>query len=286
MRLLAAALLLSTSALAQVPKEQLAKPPADARHFVILSTGGKHGDSYMWTAPDGTRMGRESLLLRGQVWETDVSGRAGADGMPAKLEVRGVSPNGNVAETFDIASGKASWKSQVDQGSAAYASPAFYSAMGGPMAVNAWFVERLLASPNLTMKLLPGGTASAEKLTTVSVGEGAKKQDVTLWAISGVSNAPLPIWTDAQNRFFGVTFILGWLPEGYEGEMPKLEAAQSAAMSARMPALAKSLVTVPTTPVALPTPSGSCPGRPWWSTRTRSWQSGPPPRRVPRRALA
>jgi len=251
MRLIAvAALLLSSSALAQVPKEQLAKPPADARHFVIVSTGGKHGDSYIWTAPDGTRMGRESLLLRGQVWETDASAKTGADGMPAKLEVRGVSPAGNVGETFEIAGSQAKWKSQVDQGSAAYASPAFYSAVGGPMAVNAWFVERLLASPNRTMTLLPGGTASAEKLTTISVGEGAKKQDVTLWAISGVSNSPLPIWTDAQNRFFGVTFVLGWLPEGYESEMPKLEAAQSAAMSARMPALAKSLVTTPTTPVA------------------------------------
>ena len=31
-------------ALAQVPAAQLAKPPADARHFTIESTGGKHGD--------------------------------------------------------------------------------------------------------------------------------------------------------------------------------------------------------------------------------------------------
>jgi imidazolonepropionase-like amidohydrolase len=244
------ALLLSGTAIAQVPKEQLAKPPADARHFVILSTGGKHGDSYIWTAPDGTRMGRESLLLRGQVWETDASSKAGADGMPVRMEVRGVSPAGNVGETFEIASGKANWKSQIDQGSVAYADPAFYASVGGPMATNAWFVERLLASPSKTMRLLPGGTASAEKLTTVSVGEGAKRQDVTLWAVSGVSNSPIPIWTDAQNRFFGVTFVLGWLPAGYEAEMPKLETAQTAAMSARMPALAKALVTVPVTPVA------------------------------------
>jgi imidazolonepropionase-like amidohydrolase len=245
-----ALLLLSGTALAQVPKEQLAKPPADARHFVILSTGGKHGDSYMWTKPDGSRAGRESLLLRGQVWETDMAGKAGADGMPVRLEVRGVSPSGNVGETFEIASGKAQWKSQIDQGSAAYAGPAFYTPVGGPMANSAWLLERLLASPNKSIALLPGGSATAEKLTDLEVGQGEKKQTVSLWAISGISNSPLPIWADAQNRFFAVTFVLGWLPAGYEADMPKLEAAQSAAMSARMPALAKSLVTVPTAPVA------------------------------------
>lgn len=251
MRLLAAAaLLLSTSTFAQVPKDQLAKPPADARHFVIVSTGGKHGDSWMWTAPDGSRVGRESMVLRGQVWETDATAKLGADGMPAKVEVRGVSPQGNVAETFEITGGNASWKSQIDQGSAAYGSPAFYTTMAGPMAVNAWFLERLLASPSKSMKLLPGGTASAEKLTSVEVGEGATRQTITLWALNGISNAPLPLWADAENRFFGVTFVMGWLPDAYAAEMPKLEAAQSAAMSARMPTLAKRLATVPTTPVA------------------------------------
>jgi imidazolonepropionase-like amidohydrolase len=243
-------LLLSTAAIAQVPKDQLAKPPADARHFAIVSTGGKHGDSWMWTAADGTLMGRESMVLRGQVWETDASARPGADKMPAKVEVRGVSPQGNVAETFDVAGGNAKWKSQVDEGSAAYAAPAFYTTMGGPMATNAWFVERLLASPTRSMKLLPGGTATAEKLTSVEVGQGAARQTVTLWAINGVSNAPLPVWTDAQNRFFGLTFVMGWLPDAYVSEMPKLEAAQSAAMSQRMPTLARTLATIPATPVA------------------------------------
>ena len=244
-------LLLSGTALAQVPKDQLAKPPADARHFVIVSTGGKHGDSWMWTGADGTRMGRESMVLRGQVWEVDASSTAGADKMPARLEVRGVTPTGNAGETFRIADGKAQWKSQIDSGSAAYVKPAFYTPVGGPMATNAWLVERLLASPDKSLALLPGGTATAEKLTTLDVGEGANRQTITLWAINGISNSPLPVWADAQNRFFGVTFVLGWLPDAYAGEMPKMEAAQSAAMAARMPALAKSLVTVPTGPVAI-----------------------------------
>jgi hypothetical protein len=58
--------LISSSAWAQVPAADLAKPPADARHFVIQSTAGKHGDSWIWKTADGTRMGRESLILRAQ----------------------------------------------------------------------------------------------------------------------------------------------------------------------------------------------------------------------------
>lgn len=245
-----AVLLMSGTALAQVPKDQLAKPPADARHLVILSTGGKHGDSYVWTAPDGTRMGRESLLLRGQVFETDVATSFGKDGMPARMDVRGVTPSGDAGETFAITGGKAEWKSQVDGGSAAYAKPAFYSSVGGPMAINIWFVDKLLSSPTRSMDLLPGGRATAEKLTTLDVGAGATRKTITLWALSGISNSPLPVWADADNRFFALTLGLDWLPEAYTADQQKMEAAQAAAMSARMPALAKSLVTVPTTPVA------------------------------------
>src|SRR5438874_3000096 len=99
------------SVLAQVPTAELAKPPATARHFVIQSTGGKHGDSWTWTAPDGARMGRESMNLRGQVFELDSRGTIGADGMPATLAIRGVTPTGDASETFNIINGAANWKS-------------------------------------------------------------------------------------------------------------------------------------------------------------------------------
>ena len=41
----------ASPALAQTPVSDLAKPPANARHFVIQSMGGKHGDSWSWIAP-------------------------------------------------------------------------------------------------------------------------------------------------------------------------------------------------------------------------------------------
>ena len=97
------AVLLATSAhAAPVPKSELAVPPANAAHWIIMSTGGKHGDSWSWTTADGTRMARESMNLRGQVWEMDATGKAGADYQPDNLVVRGVTPQGDAAETFAI----------------------------------------------------------------------------------------------------------------------------------------------------------------------------------------
>jgi imidazolonepropionase-like amidohydrolase len=236
---------------AQTPVADLAKPPADAEHFIISSTGGKHGDSWMWRTPDGTLMGRESMNLRGQVFELDSSGTAGADGLPARIKVRGFTPTGDAAEKFAIADGQAKWKSPIDAGGAPYSAPAFYVAFGGPMQLNAQLVERLLASPDKSPgRLLPGGKATVEKLTSVEIGEGAKKKTLTAWAVSGLSNSPIPIWTDAENKFFGLAMGMSWLPDGYESERARMEKAQGDALAARMPALARSLAKSPEIPVA------------------------------------
>ena len=49
---------------APVPKDQLMVPPANATHYVVVSTAGKHGDDYRWTLPDGSIAYRESILLQ------------------------------------------------------------------------------------------------------------------------------------------------------------------------------------------------------------------------------
>ena len=99
---------------AQVATSDLVTPPADARHFIIESTAGRHGESWSWVSADGTRMGRESMDLRGQISELDYSGKPGPDGMPAHVVIRGVNPQGDAAESFDISGGEAHWKSPVD----------------------------------------------------------------------------------------------------------------------------------------------------------------------------
>jgi imidazolonepropionase-like amidohydrolase len=240
----------AVAAFAQVPTSELAKPPAGARHYIIQSTGGKHGESWLWTESDGSRRGRESMNLRGQVFELDSRGTAGADGMPSAITIRGVTPTGDAGETFTMSGGSAEWKSPIDSGTAKYAAPAFYVSQGGPIDMAAWFLEALLARPDKSLDLLPGGKARAAKLTDLQVGTGPAAQTITLWSITGISTSPLPIWADANNKFFALSVGLAWLPEAYAGEQAKIEKAQASAMAAQAPGLAKSLVKVPAGPVA------------------------------------
>lgn len=245
------AALTAGSASAQVPVGELAKPPADARHFVIMSTGGKHGDSWAWTLADGTRMSRESLNLRGQVWEVDTAISPGQDGLPSRMVVRGATPQGDAAETFGLANGRANWVSQIDRGDAPYTSPRFYAALGGTADVTAMFLERLLAAPNRTLDLLPGGQARAEQLTTLAVGAGARQQTITAWSITGLSNTPVVVWSDAKGRFFGTNAGLAWLPEGYEDALKPTEKATRDALAAKVATLGAALARPATTPIAI-----------------------------------
>jgi imidazolonepropionase-like amidohydrolase len=241
--------IVASAALAQMPTSELAKPPANARHFVIQSTGGRHGESWIWDR-NGTRMGRESMNLRGQIFEVDSSGQTGADGMPATIAIRGVTPQGDAAETFAISAGTARWKSPIDAGSAPYSAPAFYVSQGGPIDQTAWFLEALLSRPDKTLDLLPGGKAHASRLTDLRVGSGAAAQTIALWAITGIGTSPLPIWADTNNKFFALASGLAWLPDAYAGEQSKIENAQAKALATQAPGLAKTLVAMPAGPAA------------------------------------
>jgi imidazolonepropionase-like amidohydrolase len=251
--ILAAALSLALSqyaAAAPPPDSELAKPSSTAQQFTIMSTAGKHGTSYRWTAADGTHMGRESLVLRGQVFELDSTAHDGGDGMFDSMVIRGHTPNGDAGETFAIKDGKAAWTSQVDAGSAAYASKAEYNPFGGTIDVEADAVEALLAAPDKSLALLPGGKVHAEVLTTATIGEGDAKKTVTAWALTGISNTPQPVWADASGKFFASVGGLSWVPAGYESSEAQLKKAQDDALSQKTRGLAQQLAKTPAGPVA------------------------------------
>jgi imidazolonepropionase-like amidohydrolase len=249
--LLAALLSVIGKVQAQVPASELAKPPAGAQVFTILSTSGTHGKAFLWTAEDGSRMSRESILLRGQVWEVDQRAELGNDGMLSKFVVRGVTPQGDAAESFQAGQGRATWKSPIDAGGSPYTSPAFYVGQGGTWTGGTQLlIEALLASPDKSMPLLPGGRARAERLTEAVVGRGAAKKTITAWAITGLSPSPQPVWATADGKFFGFAGFLGALPAGYEGDLLDLDKAQDDALAARSPALLKALLKTLQGPVA------------------------------------
>jgi imidazolonepropionase-like amidohydrolase len=247
----AAALATALAAVADpVPVSGLAVPPASAQRFTIMSAAGKHGTSERWVTPDGTRMGRESMNLRGQIFEMDSAAALGADGMFRQVTVRGFTPNGDAAETFAISGGKASWKSPVDAGSTAYSAPADYNSFGWTMDLNADLIEAVVAAPGRTLAMLPGGKLQAEPLTTLAVGDGAARKMLTAYAITGFSSGPVPVWVDSRGKFFAIDLGLTWIPVGYEADQPALAKAQDTALAALSAALPAKLETTPAGPVA------------------------------------
>jgi len=243
------ALFIAAPAFAEVTAADLAKPPAGAERFTIMSTAGKHGESWRWTTPDGTHWGRESLLLRGQAFETESAARTGADGMYQRVTVRGFTPNGDAGETFAIENGTATWKSPVDGASAAYAKPAEYAPFGGPTDLTAELVETALKQPGHSLALLHGGRARLEPLTSLEVGQGAARRKIQAYVVLGMFNTPIPIWVDEQDRFFALDGGLTWIRAGYEADQPAIEKAQDEALSKRSPELVKQLLKTPSGPV-------------------------------------
>ncbi len=232
----------SVATAAPTPKDQLLVPPKDARHFVVVSSAGKHGDEYVWTLPDGRIAFRESILLRGLEFETDQTFRIGADGMPAEIVVRGVTPQGDAAESFAITDGRAKWVSPVDKGEAAYSSPAYYLPQGGTFAGLAPQVERLLAAGRTGLALLPTGKATFDKVASLTVDGPEGRKSIDLILVKGTSQSPQPVWVE-NGKFFGAVVGLGLLPAGYEANLGKMQAAQDSAIAALAPAIAAKFLT-------------------------------------------
>ena len=200
---------------APLPKEQLLKPPADAAHYLVVSDAGKHGDMWRWTLPDGRTAYRHSQSLRGWITETDQVVTIGPDGLPAKVEVRGITPNGDAAETFATSGGKASWTSLSDNGSVE-GKVGYYLPAGGIGLANAVLVDRLVAAGEAGVELLPSGRA------TLTVGPGLTIDGpngfkaVRLAFVRGILASPFPVWLDDQNRHFADVGGISLMPEGYE----------------------------------------------------------------------
>lgn len=235
---------------AQVSADRLMIPPPGAEKFVVVSSAGRHGSSSLWKADDGSTFSRESILLRGMVWEQDETVHFGSNGQPDRITIRGITPTGNAAENFAISDNEVRWKSPVDEGSKIYDGRSHYITQGGPFVAISVLVEKLYSAPGRKLTVLPSGEARLVKLTDLTLGDGSARKTVSAFSIEGLSLNPLPVWVDENGKFFGFILGLGILPESYVSEFSKLQKAQDSALATRAPALARRFGVLPVTPVA------------------------------------
>jgi amidohydrolase family protein len=222
---------------APVPKEQLLKPPADATHYVVVSDSGKHGDMWRWTLPDGRLAYRHSQSLRGWISEVDQTVRLGADGIPTSIEIRGITPSGDAAETFTLAEGKASWKSTADSGSAD-ARAGYYLPAGGVGLANHALIEKLVAAGPAGIDLLPSGHATLTVGPSLTIQGPNGPKTVKLAFVRGILSSPYPVWIDEQNKYFGDAGWISVLPKGYEANAKAMRDLQEATTAAEVKSIA------------------------------------------------
>ena len=231
------------------PLADLAVPPESAQRYVLVSTAGEHGRAARWQDADGSLWFRESMNLRGQVFEQDARILAAPGALPTSIVVRGFTPNGDSAESFAIEGGTQRWQSQIDRGEAPASTRALYNVFGGPFLTTAYFTETLLAQPDRRIALLPGGEARMEQLDTATIGTGASSREIQLWAINGVGLSPFPIWMDGD-KFYGIVSYVSLLPESGVAEMARLQQLQDEALARRNPMFVERFGGMPAGPVA------------------------------------
>ena len=227
---------------APTPKEQLLVPPKDAAHYVVVSDAGKHGDLWRWTLADGRIAYRHSQSLRGWISETDQVAELGPDGLPVSIEVRGITPNGDAAETLKVEGSKASWQSIADSGSSDGRTGYYFPAGGVPLAVDT-LVDKVGAAGNAGVDLLPSGHAVAKLGPTMTITGPSGQKTVRLAYVRGVFAAPQPVWLDDKGKFFAQVAGISIMPEGYEANAPAMRKFQEEVTAAELKAIAHSFLT-------------------------------------------
>ncbi len=202
-------------AAAPLSADRLMKPPAGAAHYLVVSESGKHGDMWRWTLPDGRIAYRHSQSLRGWITETDEVVTLGSDGLPVKIEVRGITPNGDAAETFAIDGDKAVWSSLADKGNSS-GKTGYYLPAGGIGLANQILVDRMVAAGDKGVDLLPSGHATLSLGPTLSIAGPDGPKTVRLAFVRGILASPYPVWLDEQNRYFADVGTISLFPAGYE----------------------------------------------------------------------
>ena len=225
-----------------VPKEELLKPPADAVHYVVVSDSGRHGDMWRWTMPDGRLAYRHSQSLRGWISEVDQVVTLGPDGLPVRVEVRGITPNGDAAETFTLTGGKASWTSIADSGSVE-GKGGYYLPAGGVGLSNHLLVDRLVAAGEEGVDLLPSGHATLTIGPSLTIEGPSGAKSVKLATIRGILSTPLYVWLDDHDRYFAQVGWISTMPAGYEAAAKAMREVEEQTTAAQVEGIARAFLT-------------------------------------------
>ena len=216
-----------------------------ARTDTYLLLGNPAGTQTVTVAADGSVRAEYSYNDRDHgdrivaTWTLDAAGR------PVAYRGRGHNyMKAPVDERFDIAHGKAAWKSLDEAGDSAN-TQAFFLPASAPPEFAGVLARALLKAPERRLALLPGGEARIEAAGELVVGDGAAKTTLAHYRIVGLGFSPSSVWLDRNGDTWSASQWVSVVPQGREALVPQLIAAQDDADNAWHAANAKRLARAP-----------------------------------------
>ncbi len=226
--------------------------PKDATVWMLLIDKVPAGQDAVWTTPDGAVHEFFQFNDRGRGPKTYSTYRFDNRGIVTSEETHGNDYMKNaVNETFTLNDGVAAWKNQAEDGHEKDAAGRFFVGLDAGPASGYWLAQALLKNGG-KLPLLPGGEASITTLQTVPLEPGGKKVTATLYAIEGLSFAPVYLWLDDQHdAVAAIDGTSGFMRQGFESSQEALLKVQDEVQNARAASLAKQLIHHPTGDVVI-----------------------------------
>jgi imidazolonepropionase-like amidohydrolase len=215
-----------------------AQPSRFEERYAIISSGERVG--HVVANVDGANVSIDYVVDnngRGPRLQQQIT--LNAEGLPLEWRIEGRSLFGNaVNESFTQRDGRATWTSQADEGSADAATPALYVANDDTPWALGLYARALLAAPNHTRAVLPGGALRLDEVRRDRLGD----LPVTIYRLTGLDLSPTYMMLDARGRLAAtVSGGSTTVREGYEAEVPRLGAMSQELASERFRALQQRL---------------------------------------------
>jgi hypothetical protein len=220
--------------------------PADSVRYVVLFQDKVSGHQTVVRSRDGVTRVDFEYKDNGRGPDLKEEFTLARDGTYRTYRVRGTSTYGApVDEGFEVAGGKASWRSTSDSGSQAATGTALYAPLNGSLEAVTVSVAALTDRPDGKLPLIPGGTLTMRRLAESAVTRGGAKQSVRLVTIIGLGYSPTFAWLTVEKRTRLFAFILPGLvrviQEGWQGNGAALEARQQRAVDEELAAMERRL---------------------------------------------
>jgi len=169
-----------------------------------------NGQQATWTTPDGKLHAFFQFNDRGRGPKTTTVFAVDANGIPSSEITDGNDYlKADVHEEFSFAAGNARWKNKAEQGQKKIAGSSFYVSIYGPPEESALLVRAALANQG-KLALLPEGEARVRKIGGREVEAGGKKQNLSLYSVTGLDFSPNYVWLDGTQQFFAAGERWAW----------------------------------------------------------------------------